>query len=97
MVKRYVMESNEERVERARKSVRAKLDFIRHFITYAIVIAVLAIINNVTWSGYQWWLWPTLGWGIGVLAHFLGVFVFAGGRLEERMVDRELKKMDEQR
>jgi hypothetical protein len=60
--------------------------FIRHSITYVAVILVLLLINNLTWSGYQWWLWPAIGWGIGVIIHFLAVFVpilrgrFSGSR-----------------
>ena len=57
-------------------------------------MAILAIVNNVTGSGYQWWLWPALGWGIGIGAHFVGVFV-TGERIEKKLMDRELEKMDE--
>jgi hypothetical protein len=90
------MEPNEERLAKARLIVREKLGFVRHFIVYFLVIVVLVIINNTTWAGYQWWAWPALAWGIGVFAHFLGVFVFASGRLESRLIDRELERMDEE-
>jgi uncharacterized RDD family membrane protein YckC len=90
------MATNEEKLELARKIAMRKLDFIRHFFIYIAVMAVLAIINNVTWSGYQWWLWPALGWGIGVVAHFLSVFVFQGGTLAKRMVQRELERMSDE-
>lgn len=58
------------------------------------MIAALAIINNLTSPGYQWWLWPALGWGIGVFSHFLSVFLFQGERLEKKLIEREMEKMD---
>lgn len=90
------MQSSEEKQNQARKIVRDKMSFIRHFIIYVFTIAVLAVINNTTWGGYQWWLWAALGWGIGVLSHFLSAFLFTGGSLEERMVRKELDKLDEE-
>jgi hypothetical protein len=90
------MSTREERMKRAKKIVKQKMEFIRHFVVYACVIAALAIINNLTWGGYQWWLWPALGWGIGVFSHFLATFMFQGGSLEQRMVDRELKRMEDE-
>ena len=87
--------SNEEKLQKAKAIVKNKLEFIRHFAVYAIVITTLAIINNFTWSGYQWWLWPALGWGIGVFTHFLSAFLFQGGSLEKKMVDREMEKLEE--
>lgn len=89
-------ESDEKRL-RARKIAKKKADFIKHFIIYVIVIVFLAIINNVTYRGYQWWLWPALGWGIGVVLNFFSVYVFKGKELEERIMRSELEKMDRDR
>jgi hypothetical protein len=79
---------------RARKIAKKKADFIKHFIIYVIIIAFLAVINNVTYRGYQWWLWPALGWGIGVVLNFFSVYVFKGRELEERIMRSELDKME---
>jgi hypothetical protein len=80
----------------ARKIAERKVGFIRHAAIYLLVIAGLAIINNVTYGGYQWWLWPALGWGIGVASHFLSAFLYQSGALVDRVAKRELEKMDEQ-
>jgi len=88
--------AQDSKLERARKIAARKLDFLRHFTIYAVVMAVLAIINNTTWRGYQWWLWPALGWGIGVVAHFLSAYVNQGGSLEKRMIQRELERMQDE-
>ena len=89
------MLKDENRMEEARKRAKAKAEFIRHLMSYLVIMAFLALINNVTGSGYQWWLWPALGWGIGIVSHFLKTYV-TGGRLEEKLVDQELEKMDEE-
>lgn len=90
------MATKEAKIEMAKKIALQKLGFIRHALIYLLVMAALAIVNNATWSGYQWWLWPALGWGIGVAAHFLSVYVFEGGSLEKRLVQRELERLDDE-
>lgn len=85
-----------KRLEQARKVAKNKISFIRHAVTYLIVMAVLAAINNVTFGGYQWWLWPALGWGIGLAFHFAESFVFSGmnmKRLEDELTRKELARM----
>ncbi len=87
--------TEEEKLEQARKTALAKVGFIRHAGVYLLVMAVLAVVNNVTWGGYQWWLWPALGWGIGVVSHFLSVFLSRSGALVDRVTRRELEKLNE--
>ena len=90
------MGQKDEKLERARKAAKKKIDFIRHLIIYAAVIVFLVIINNVTSSGYQWWIWPALGWGIGVFFHFIGVWGFRRGKLkdlEKRITEKEMERM----
>jgi len=86
---------SEEKQKAARKRAKTKVDFIRHLATYVVVMVVLIIINNVTGSGYQWWIWPAAGWGIGILAHFLKTFVFTSA-MEERLVEKEMEDLDEE-
>ena len=90
-------EKKEDKLEKAKKIAKAKVEFIRHLDIYVLIMVVLAIINNITTpGGYQWWLWPAGFWGLGVFINFLVVFVFQGGglkRLEEQLTEKELKKM----
>jgi len=79
----------------ARKIAERKVAFIRHAISYLVVIAGLAIINNLTYGGYQWWLWVAFGWGIGVVSHFLSAYLYQSGNLVERLARKELEKMNE--
>ncbi|HEY9594853.1 MAG TPA: 2TM domain-containing protein [Spirochaetia bacterium] len=89
------MSDQNERLALARKIAERKVGFIRHGITYLVVIAALCLINNLTWGGYQWWLWPALGWGIGVVSHFLSAYLYQSGRLVDDLAKKELEKMNE--
>jgi 2TM domain len=47
-------------------------------------------LNFLTGREHVWFVWPMLGWGIAVLMHGLGAFVFGpGGPLYDRLLDRE--------
>ena len=84
---------NQEAYQRARKRVEAKIGFYIHLSVYIVVSILLVIINLSTHSPYLWFKWPLIGWGIGVLFHALGVFVFSGGSaIAERMIEKEMKK-----
>ena len=90
------MEKKDEKLASAKKIAREKIGFIRHLIIYVAVIIILIIINNVTYSAYQWWKWPAIGWGIGIFFHFLGTWGFKGRKLkglEERLTKKELEKL----
>jgi len=84
-----------EKYQLARRIAVRKVSFLRHAVTYLIVIAGLAVINNLTWGGYQWWLWVAFGWGVGVISHFLSAFLYQSGSLVDRIAKREMEKMDE--
>lgn len=42
--------------------------FKYHFLAYVLVNAILIIVN-LTHREQLWFLWPLIGWGIGVAAH----------------------------
>jgi len=68
-------ESNSEDavLRRARRRAAAEVGFYGHLMSYLGVIAFLALINVFT-TWYPWFLWPALGWGIGLFAHWMAVF-----------------------
>jgi hypothetical protein len=69
---------------------KAKMGFINHLVVYLLVIGMLAIVNLLTDRQHVWVYWPMFGWGIAVIMHGLGVFVFnPEGRLYGRLLDRE--------
>jgi len=85
--------------EKAKKKVEELKDFYAHLLLYLIVNFVLFLINMFTYKGYLWFLWPLLGWGIGILMHALSVLEFPfffseewKKRMIERIVEKEKKK-----
>jgi hypothetical protein len=80
----------EEQRQWAIKRIRAKRGFWIHFFIYVAVNAFLVAVWAVTWTGYFWPVWPMLGWGIGVIAHAVVVFVGPSEISEER-INREIR------
>jgi len=71
------MAEDKEFSEKSNKIVKEKRGFYIHFIIYLIVNISLFI----QWwyitggEGFPWVITTTAGWGIGIIAHFIGVFV----------------------
>jgi hypothetical protein len=62
---------------------------------YVLVNLLLVGINLLT-PGRLWFYWPLLGWGIGLLAHF--VAVKGGGILGPEWEERKIRALlDKQR
>ncbi len=49
--------------------------FFAHLGPYLIIITMLAIINLLTSPDTIWFVWPALGWGVGIAFHLLGILV----------------------
>ena len=85
---------NQETYQRAKKRVEAKIAFYLHLAVYIVVNLLLIIINLATSSGYLWFKWPLLGWGIAIGFHALMTFVFSGGSvIKEKMIEKEMEQM----
>ena len=86
---------NGETYQRARKRVEAKIGFYIHLTVYIVVNMILIIINLLTSSHYLWFIWPLMGWGIGIFFHGMATFIFSGRRFAEirdRMIEEEMKR-----
>src|SRR3989442_15769073 len=83
----------EDALRRARRRAAAQAGFYAHLMSYLGVIAFLALINLFT-TRYPWFIWPALGWGIGLFSHWMAVF--GSHVLRERYFDpaaeRELRR-----
>ena len=76
-----------------RDQAKAKVEFRIHVFTFIAVIVLLAIINLLTSPEYLWFIWPMLGWGIGIVVHALTVYFSSGeSSLKERMIQNEMNK-----
>ena len=87
--------SEEEIYRLARKRVEEKKGFYTHFTVYIVVNIMLVLV----WAfpaggGFPWFIFPLGGWGIGLLFHFLGVFVFSKrSGWERREVEKEVERL----
>jgi len=87
------MISEEELRAKARKRAEDKIGFYTHFAVYIAVNAFIIMIWYVT-SGpnsFPWFIFVLFGWGIGLVAH--GIGVMAEGRFSEDMAEREYQRM----
>jgi len=77
--------------QRARKRAAAEAGFYVHLMWYGLVIGFLFFINLVTTpGGFQWWVFPAIGWGFGLASHFIAVF---GWRwVHERVFEPAIKR-----
>lgn len=86
--------TEEEIYKRARKRVEEKKSFFSHLAVYIVVNVVLILIWAFTSRGYPWFVWPLGGWGIGLVFHFLGVFLFSKETGWERdQVEKEAERI----
>jgi hypothetical protein len=88
-------DETEERLRRqAERRADLRLSFRAHLTAYLIVNAGLVAINLVTSPGYFWAIWPIIGWGLGLAAHWVAIYHLVGDT-RERMVEEELRRLRE--
>ncbi len=80
------MDKRDEKSDRVKRSIEAKMGFFTHLVIYLLVNGVVILPNNFI-DGFAFSSLPSVGWGIGVVAHFLKVFVF-NSEYVERKVDQ---------
>lgn len=89
--------------EQAKKRVRELKGFYGHLAAYLAVNLFLITINLVTSSGVLWFIYPLMGWGIGLMIHASQVF-WTSRDWEERKIQEltglsttrdELEKLSE--
>lgn len=67
----------------ARRRASAKLGWVIHAGVFVVVNLFLAALALAT--GRQWFVFPLLGWGLGLALHGAGVWLFGpGASLRER-------------
>jgi len=75
--------------ERAHRRAAQEAGFYMHLLWYGIVIGFLLILNMLT-THYQWWIFPAIGWGIGLASHFVAVY---GWRwIHDRVFDAVIRR-----
>ncbi len=105
-ISEYSVTLNQEPMEvntylEAKEQVKKLKEFYGNLTSYCIVIPFLAYINYITigWT-FMWFLFPLLGWGLGLLFHGMEVFdwnPFLGRDWQERKIKEYMKNTNEKR
>ena len=88
--------SDEEILKIAKKRVEEKKGFFVHLCVYIVVNIGLVLLWWWTsgGSGHPWFVWTLGGWGIGLIFHALGVFVFNKETSWERKeIEKEVERI----
>ena len=82
------------RYEDAKRHVGELKEFYQHLVTYIVINAFFIVINRLTCPGYNWFVWPLLGWGIGLVLHGLTVLGWFWGKSSEERKIKEIMDKD---
>jgi hypothetical protein len=74
-----------------RQLAHKRVEFRSHLVVYCVIIGALWFIWFITGEGYLWPVWPMVGWGIGVVFHYLFDYR-QSGFFSEEMEYEKLKK-----
>ena len=86
----------EKRYEKAKERVEAIKNFYSNLFSYCIVIPFLWWLNYRTTS-FTWAIFPTIGWGFGLIMHGLEAFAYNplwGKRWEEKKIKELMEDED---
>lgn len=80
-----------------------RVGFKQHLRSYLLVNAIVWIIflvlvygfGNARFGAFPWPLFMTLGWGIGLLAHYIGVYWLASR--PDNQVEKEYRRLQQRR
>ena len=89
--------SKENRNQQLWELAKKRVEFKSHFLTYLAMTPFFWAVwlftgAHLSGSGIPWPVWPTAGWGIGVLFHFLGVYVFEKSNLLENEYEKLMRE-----
>lgn len=80
-----------EKATKAAQQVEAITGFYIHSVVFVLVMVLLFFVNLLATPDVWWVQWPLLGWGIGVVAHYLAVF----GKPPQFLANWQLRKIKE--
>jgi hypothetical protein len=71
-----------------------RASFKSHLATYVVMNAFFWILwylngRNGGHNGWPWPVWPMLGWGIGLVFHYIGAYISP----KENLAEREYEKL----
>ena len=91
----YKQKEVSEQEREALEYVRDIKGFYSHLVVYLVSVTAMVVSSFFFESSHPWYIWPILGWGIGVAAHGFSVFeIFSlfGADWERRQVEKRLRR-----
>ena len=83
--------SEEQKYQQAKKHVEKLKGFYIHLIIYIVVNIGLIFINLIVAGGPIWFIYPLIGWGIGLIGHSISILNF-GKDWEKRQIEKYMNK-----
>jgi hypothetical protein len=59
-----------------RTQVLLRRGFYAHVLIYAVVNAILIVVNVVASPNFLWFYWVTIFWGVGLIFHAIDVYTY---------------------
>ena len=92
-----IPDANEEKDKQLWEIAQKRASFKTHLVTYVLVNGFLWTLWALTGgrsygTGIPWPVWSTLGWGIGIVSHYFGAYVYP----KNNSVQREYEKLKNQ-
>jgi serine/threonine protein kinase len=87
--------TEEERIrQRIEKKFKKRQELVTNAIAFVLVNIMLWVIWALTWTDFPWPIFPTIGWGIGVVTQYLEYRSKYGEGADrmERMVQEEIER-----
>ena len=85
------LDNKQDAYHKAKKRVEEIKGFYSNLLSYIVVIPFLIFINYWTYWEFQWFWFPIIGWGMGLIFHAFGVFGY-GKTWEERKIKEIMQK-----
>lgn len=77
--------------EQEAKQILRRRVFYLHLSIYVTTNIMLVVIWGLAGGGFPWFLFPIMGWGIGLVAHAVVAFLLSDP--EEIVLQREQKRL----
>ena len=100
IMKTITNNSEEKKYYQAKKKVEKMKEFYANLVSYVGVNTFLIFLNYYTGWEHKWFIYPLIGWGIGLLFHYFeafGHYPFLGRNWEDKkiqeLMDEDAKEM----
>jgi hypothetical protein len=85
--------TKDQKYKQAKKQVKKIKGFYMHLSVYSIIIPTIIFINLKFEPHFHWFWFSLLGWGTGLLIHWLNVFGFNLLGIGSNWENKKIKEM----